>query len=363
MKKALLFAGVVLFIAACGQQPAYKVSGTIEGLSGTVIMKTLDSDGEFSVIDSTEAKEGVFTFDGYVPAPQMAVLTLAGKRGPRFFLENSAITIKGQLDSLKNIQINGSISQDILKSLDDKMAESNKAMMALYPAYQKAREANDEKTMEEISKKAQDISKKQEKIQLSFTKDNLDNAVGPYMVYRQLMYSLELNEIQEFATSFKGAAKNTIYYTLLNKSIKTLAAVAIGQVAPDFEMESPDGSMIKLSSFRGKYLLIDFWASWCSPCRGENPNVVKMYNKVKDKDFTILGVSLDESRENWLKAIKDDKLTWNHVSDLKGWKNRIAQLYGVKGIPHTVLLDKEGVIIAKDLRGEELKTKIFELVK
>jgi peroxiredoxin len=141
-----------------------------------------------------------------------------------------------------------------------------------------------------------------------------------------------------------------------------LRNVAVGQAAPDITLPSPDGKNVSLSSLRGKYVLIDFWASWCGPCRQENPNVVRMYNKYKDKGFEIFGVSLDESRDKWLKAIAMDKLTWPHVSDLKGWSSAAAQLYNIQAIPQTLLLDKEGKIIAKNLRGKALEEKLASLL-
>ncbi len=136
--------------------------------------------------------------------------------------------------------------------------------------------------------------------------------------------------------------------------------VAKGAVAPDFSLPTPDGKMLALSSFKGKVVLVDFWASWCGPCRKENPNVVAMYKKYHAKGFEILSVSLDDNKNKWLKAIEADGLTWNHVSDLKGWENAAAKLYGVSSIPFTLLLDKEGNIVAKDLRGAELEAKIAE---
>jgi peroxiredoxin len=141
-----------------------------------------------------------------------------------------------------------------------------------------------------------------------------------------------------------------------------LAATAVGQPAPDFSQAQADGPPFSLSSLKGKLVLIDFWASWCGPCRAENPNVVKVYNKYHEKGFEILGVSLDDNRENWLKAIEDDGLTWNHVSDLKGWGNVVAGQYGVRSIPHTVLVGPDVVIIAKNLRGEALEAKIAEIL-
>lgn len=136
-----------------------------------------------------------------------------------------------------------------------------------------------------------------------------------------------------------------------------------GQLAPNFSQKDPNGKDISLSSFRGKYVLVDFWASWCGPCRRENPYVVKAYERFKDKNFTILGVSLDNSKDAWLKAIKADKLTWTHVSDLKGWKNEVAVLYSVRSIPTNYLLDPDGRIIAKNLRGSDLEKVLAEHLK
>lgn len=148
----------------------------------------------------------------------------------------------------------------------------------------------------------------------------------------------------------------------LESELRQSRSFTVGGQAPDFEQATPEGQPMKLSELRGKIVLIDFWASWCGPCRRENPNVVKLYNAYKDKGFDILAVSLDNSRDRWLDAIAKDGLTWHHVSDLQGWKNSVAQTYGVTSIPHTVLLDAEGRIIARNLRGQELEKKVAELL-
>ncbi|TAH24406.1 MAG: AhpC/TSA family protein [Cytophagales bacterium] len=139
--------------------------------------------------------------------------------------------------------------------------------------------------------------------------------------------------------------------------------IGIGSLAPDFELQTPSGEKIKCSSFRGKYLLLDFWASWCKPCRAENPNVVNAYKKYSNKNFAILSVSLDQEKEAWLKAIETDKMTWNHASDLGGWESAVVPLYNLESIPATYLIDKEGKIIATQLRGEALENKLAEILK
>lgn len=149
----------------------------------------------------------------------------------------------------------------------------------------------------------------------------------------------------------------------LQKEIDQAKSFNIGGTPPDFAQATPEGEQLKLSDFRGKVLLVDFWASWCGPCRRENPNVVKLYKKYNAQGFEVLGVSLDRTKDKWLKAIKQDNLEWAHVSDLKGWKNEVAQLYSVRSIPHTILLDQEGKILARNLRGAALARKLEELFK
>ena len=169
--------------------------------------------------------------------------------------------------------------------------------------------------------------------------------------------------MEELLSSFSPVIDNSIYVSQIKNHVATLKTVDIGQPMVDIAMLDTLGNTIKLSDLKGKLVLVDFWASWCGPCRRENPNVVALYNEYKDRNFEIFGVSFDNSDDKWRKAIQDDKLTWVHVSDLQGWNSAAGKLYGVRSIPHTVLINEEGIIIEKNLRGDALRKKVAELLE
>jgi peroxiredoxin len=168
---------------------------------------------------------------------------------------------------------------------------------------------------------------------------------------------------ESLAQRFEKENPNSPHAKSLIGRVARIKGVSVGAPAPEIALNDTTGTPVPLSSLRGKYVLIDFWASWCGPCRAENPNVVRMYNKFKDKGFAIYSVSLDQAKANWTKAIRNDNLTWTHVSDLKFWQSAAAQQYGVQAIPATFLLDKDGKIIAKNLRGDALEQKLEEVLK
>ena len=197
----------------------------------------------------------------------------------------------------------------------------------------------------------------------------MENPFGIYLYYSKLFgrkdFSTKENigAEREYQKNFGPEAQQTPYIALMNAQLDRYAGCAIGAVAPEITGRDTLGNPIKLSDFRGKYVLLDFWASWCPPCRRENPNVVKAFNEYKDKNFTIVGISLDKDKSKWMKAIADDNLAWTHLSDLKYWDSEIPALYGVRGIPANVLLDPDGVIVAKNITGEDLHKKLKEVIK
>lgn len=216
-----------------------------------------------------------------------------------------------------------------------------------------------EKTLKEFNavndSRLQELSRFLEAIPASIT---LMSGTGDFTDKQEDYSELLKSILHKFKTTDKVIPNIEVFVS----ELESMLSIAIGEIAPDFELPSATGENIKLSSLRGSYVMIDFWASWCGPCRSENPNVVKMYNKYKAKGFEILGVSLDKDEARWKTAISKDGLEWPQVSDLKFWNSKAAKLYGVKGIPFTVLLDKKGVIIAKNLRGKALEIKLESLI-
>jgi peroxiredoxin len=193
-------------------------------------------------------------------------------------------------------------------------------------------------------------------------KDNLSFVVSADRL-RFTYRKIEIKEAKAILNSLKGNAMRSPSYLDIKEEMLLIENVEIGKKAPDFTMQTSEGKELSLSYFKGKLLILDFWASWCGPCRRENPNVVKLYNKYHSKGLEVLSVSLDKNKERWLKAIKDDNLIWNHVSDLKAWNSKVAKLYTVQSIPHIILINRKGTIVAKNLRGEELEKKIQEYIK
>lgn len=367
-----LFIASALFLTACGgndetketKEVGFELQASLNGLTYQKAYLSEYKEGEMIKIDSVDVKDGKFSFKGELALPEVRYVSFnEGKEMFPVFIENATIQVSGSLVSPDSVKITGSASQKIVDDFKTGLKSHEDIMNAIVDRYYEAEEKGDEEAMASVDIEYYAADSVKNIYIEEYIAKNSSSVVAPYLSLRYLLGGYEIPQIETLVASFKDDAKKSIYTTNITDRLAVLKNSQIGSPAPEFSMNDVDGNPIALSSFKGKYVLIDFWAAWCGPCRAENPNVVAAYKKFNKKGFDILGVSLDDNKDKWLEAIKKDGLTWTQVSDLKSWSNAAAKLYGVNSIPHSVLLDKEGVIIAKNLRGEELHKKLEEVLK
>jgi peroxiredoxin len=366
MKKQLfiLMVGLVL-TGSMAMAQMFTIHGKIEGgKAGKVELIAREGGKMVTKYSTGMAEDGTFTLSGKVAEPDMYTLRLQDVRGAiSLFLDNSDITINAKADALMNAEIKGSKTHDDYNKYFTLIKVHSEAMRPLSVAYSEANKAKDEAAKKKAEDQMDELDAKQTIEKLDLIKSLGSSPVGAYIT-NSISYTIENPaDMEAIINGFGPELAEYKYVKTLKEGLVKMKATAVGVMAPDFTQNDPDGKPVKLSDFRGKYVLVDFWASWCGPCRAENPNVVKAYNKYKSKGFTILGVSLDREKDPWLKAIKDDNLTWTHVSDVKYWDNEVAKQYGIRAIPANVLIDKTGKIVGKNLRGEKLEEALAKLVK
>jgi thiol-disulfide isomerase/thioredoxin/phage tail tube protein FII len=364
MKTNLFLIFATLIISSCQMQSGYKVKVHVSDLSEGKVYLMREIEKKPTAIDSAELVKGGAVFTGKVESPELYYIKLNQQRNLlRLFIENSTIEVTMVSDSVDKAMVMGSATHDIYKPFAMKIAELDSEQRALSADYQALKTAGNSDEMKKIEDQVSEIYNRQQSFTKEFVNANTESVVGLYIIRWYLIYELDYLGLSELLSKVSAKIQNTPIYNVLNDRMGLLERTQTGKPAIDFSMESPDGNLISLSSFKGKYLLVDFWASWCGPCRRANPHVVDLYKKYNKMGFEILGVSLDNNKDKWLEAIKIDNLTWPHVSDLKGWQNSAGQLYGVNSIPHTVLIDNDGIIIGSRLSHEDLESKLAEIFK
>jgi thiol-disulfide isomerase/thioredoxin len=383
MKRILMLLTVLTVIISCNRagKNEYIVSGTVKGIADgkTVVLEKQDEMGQFIPMDTVKVKDGKFMMKGSAKEPEIMLIQVEAIQGKvPFVLENGNIDIIVDKDSLQKSKFSGTFNNDVFSKFNDDLTKFQKELQKKLMTFQNAnmakmkaaQEIKDTIVINKLMKEYQGMQKEGMEFYIKFAEVNPKALLSALIVDSMLNDpTLDVARAKKIYASFSPELKNykpgkSIQTKLdkIGKPLTVAAAANVGSVAPDFTAKNPEGKSISLKQSLGKVTIVDFWASWCKPCRVENPNAVALYAKYHSKGLNILSVSLDKEASAWKDAIAKDNLTWNHVSNLKEFEDPIALQYGINAIPTIFVLDAKGLIIAKDIRGEELNAKIASLL-
>lgn len=368
--------GAALLVSACGGN-AYRIDGTVEdpSLEGTVVYKV----ARFSItdliadptqqmpMDSTYIAGGKYAFSGEVSEPDYCTLYIGKDAGgapaahATVVLEPGAkIAVVTGVD--RKTRVSGTPSNDLVQENETAGETLRDRFLALREQYAAGTLSTEESAR--IETEMDEIRQQMEDLDFQFVKENINNPAAWEKLYNAAVMAGSLEKQKDLIAGAEGRTKELKDYQTIVERIERLEKTAVGQPFVDIALEDPDGNPMHLSDYagKGKCILVDFWASWCGPCKAEMPNVVALYKQYKDKGFDIVSVSLDSHKDRWVKAIQEWGMPWHHMSDLKGWDCEGAALYAVTAIPHTVLLGPDGTILARNLTGDDLRAKLEELL-
>ena len=344
----------------------FVISGEMRGLSENAPIYIHHKWDGGNYTDTVRVKNHAFSYKGKSQEPNMYWITKSDNINAQpnviFFIDPGKVTVSANIDSLPYAKINGGPTQKDYLDYNSMMNGFGAKQQEITQAYNVARMNNDMATMNVKAQEYQMLDGEVKNGIFEFIKSHPKSAVSGYAIYFNYQnQEVSVEELDKVVGALDKSILNTKYGKLAQEKLLKIKGSSVGYPAFNFTQNDANGNPVKLSDFKGKYVLVDFWASWCGPCRAENPNVVSAYNKYKDKGFTVLGVSFDQNKDRWLQAVKADNLTWAHVSDLKGWGNEVGKIFGISSIPQNLLIDKDGKIIAKNLRGEALEEKLAEI--
>ena len=356
----LLLALPVMSMAQQAGTPQFTLTGKVQGLPENSRVALTDGSNPTDTVAEARVKNGEFVLKGHISEPNLYEVNFdAAKKKTPLFIGDDKMQLSGDINDLVGLKTTGSPSNDDFVTFQAEFTPYFKELNAL------AAKAN---TMEYVAKRdslTTRIKQVSDSIFIvldQFIKAKPNSFVSPFVLVVVNQLTEDVVAQDKRLHSLSAEVQKGYYAQYLQKMLDDAKVGAIGTEAIDFTQSDTSGRSVTLSSFKGKYVLVDFWASWCGPCRMENPNVVATYAKFKDKNFTVLGVSLDKARDPWLKAIKDDGLGWTQVSDLKFWYNEVAVKYHIQQIPQNFLIDPNGKIVGRNLRGPDLQDKLCQLL-
>lgn len=349
------------------------IRGQIHTPESPKMLYLIHYDAKKMITDSAVAVNGNFEITIPIKEPSLGYLRARFERpddGNKYryellplFLQPGVTTVTIR-DSLKLATISGSYAHKEYQRYTALQKPDHDALQHLRRGYIAYREEKNETGMKQTELQMDSVENhRKEKVVAPYLAAHLQSPIALHVLRDYAGYDMDPNKVEPLFKKLPASAKTSPSGLLMKEKIGKAKATSVGNFALDFTQNDTLGHPVSLTSFRGTYVLLDFWASWCGPCRAENPNVVKAFRQYKDRNFTVLGVSLDrtDGKEKWMEAIHKDGLTWTHVSDLKFWENAVARQYGIEAIPQNLLIDPSGKIIAKNISGEELQTKLREL--
>ena len=367
-KFTLLISAAILTLVSCNtiEKNTFVLNGTTDLADGKKIFRVqANANGQPTTIDTATVDKGRFSLKGEVSQIDVNFLFVEGTQvNVPFIIEEGEIKATLYKDSLSAIKLGGTASNEDLNVYRRETQNLAAAMNAVIQEAQEANRLGDNLLAQDLQQQYTDLQGQLSTYETDFVSTKTDSYISALILERFLnQKTMPKNEVKELFANYTDRIRSSKSGLNISNIINApVNPTAIGEIAPLFEGPTPTGDRLALESLRGKVTIIDFWASWCRPCRIENPNLVRLYNRMHDKGLEIIGVSLDRNKASWERAIADDGLTWNHVSNLQYWSDPIAQLYSVRAIPAAFVLDRDGRIVAKNLRGAQLDAKIEELL-